>query len=71
MMRGICEICLRPLSPKDLEDGCTLSANCCGREGLCRHCRKEGEHDCNEDEDGNPIRLDDNGCRIVTEKGVS
>lgn len=60
---GICDICLRSFEPEDMEDGCTLSADCCGRDGLCRFCRKKGEHDCDEDEDGNVIRLNEDGGR--------
>lgn len=43
---GLCEVCYQPFRARDLEDGVTLTANCCGRAGLCRHCRKRGNHDC-------------------------
>lgn len=47
-MPGMCEICLRPFGPEDLEDGVTLSADCCGRVGLCAECREPGQHDCDD-----------------------
>lgn len=43
---GVCEVCLDPFVNADLEDGVTLSADCCGRTGLCRRCRKKNHHDC-------------------------
>lgn len=51
---GICEICLRLFADKDLEDGLTVSADCCERVGLCRYCRQFGEHDCDGDESVEP-----------------
>ncbi len=45
----LCEICLGVMvEGASLEDGVTLTANCCGREGLCAVCREEGQHDCND-----------------------
>ena len=44
----MCEVCDSVFVTEDLEDGCTLSADCCGRTGLCRHCRLRGNHDCDE-----------------------
>lgn len=44
----LCEVCLSPFEEADLEDGCTQSADCCDRVGLCRRCLVEGEHDCDE-----------------------
>jgi hypothetical protein len=46
MMGDLCEICLRPFTDEDLEDGVTIPADCCDRVGLCARCREEGEHDC-------------------------
>jgi hypothetical protein len=44
----LCEVCLRPLSGDDLEDGVTAPADCCERCGLCAECREPGNHDCEE-----------------------
>ncbi len=47
-MTPLCEVCNSPMTEEagDLEDGVTISADCCGRCGLCAECRKEGNHDC-------------------------
>lgn len=44
----LCEVCLQPMTEEDgdLEDDVTISADCCGRCGLCHECREFGEHDC-------------------------
>lgn len=48
MLGELCEVCLCTLTEEDLEDSVTLSADCCGRVGLCSNCREHGEHDCDE-----------------------
>lgn len=42
----LCEVCDQPFQETDLEDGCTIPSECCERNGMCEHCRKEGNHDC-------------------------
>jgi hypothetical protein len=46
--RTLCECCSRPLIESDLEDGETLSAECCGRVAMCADCREPGEHECDD-----------------------
>lgn len=48
MSDPMCEVCLQPFVEDDLEDGVTVSADCCGRCGLCSFCREYGNHDCDE-----------------------
>lgn len=47
-MVPICEVCYSPFEAEDLEDGVTISADCCGRIGLCSQCREFGIHDCDD-----------------------
>ena len=47
----LCEVCNRLLEDGvDLEDDCTISADCCERCGLCHVCREPGAHDCDDDD---------------------
>lgn len=49
MSDQLCEVCYCVMiEGEDLEDGVSLTADCCGREGLCKECREPGEHDCDE-----------------------
>lgn len=41
-----CEVCEQRFTKKDIPDGVTIPAECCERTGLCKWCRKQGEHDC-------------------------